>query len=70
MALGISAFVLLYQKTVEGPTSNTWIGFGVVIALYGVFRIYTGVSTIRKAGKANDPVVLDGQASQTKPPLT
>ncbi len=68
MALGVSAFVLLYQKTVDGPTSNTWIGFGIVIALYGAFRIFTGVSTIRRAAKMNSSIILNGQSDQPKPP--
>jgi hypothetical protein len=68
MALGISAFVLLYQKTVDGPISNTWVGFGIVIALYGMFRIYTGVSTIRRAAKWNDSIILNGHSEQPKPP--
>ncbi len=69
MALGISAFVLLYQNTVNGPTSNTWVGFGIVIALYGVFRIFTGVTTIRRAGKMNSSISLNGQSEQPKPPI-
>jgi hypothetical protein len=70
MALGISAFVLLYQKTVAGPSSNTWVGFGIVIALYGLFRIYTGVSILRKAAKLNSSITLNGQSSEPKLPLS
>ena len=69
MALSISAFVLLYQDTVAGPTSNTWIGFGIVIAVYGLFRIYTGISTIRKAGKIKDAIILNGESSKTQSPI-
>ena len=70
MALGTCAFVLLYQDTVAGPSSNTWIGFGIVIALYGVFRIYTGISTIRRAAKMNNSVTLNGESSKTQPPIS
>ena len=69
MTLSISAFVLLYQDTVAGPTSNTWIGFGIVIAVYGLFRIYTGISTIRKAGKIKDAIILNGESSKTQSPI-
>jgi protein-S-isoprenylcysteine O-methyltransferase Ste14 len=68
MALGVSAFVLLYQKTVDGPTSNTWFGFGIVIALYGLFRVYTGVSTIRRAAKWNDSINPNSESELPKPP--
>ncbi len=70
MALGVAAFVLLYQKSVAGPTSNAWIGFGIVIALYGVFRIYTGVSTLRKAANMNNSHPMNGQSSESKLPLS
>jgi hypothetical protein len=70
MALGVAAFVLMYQKTVVAPTSNAWTGFGIVIALYGVFRIYTGVSTLRKAAKINNSIPMNGQSSEPKLPLS
>jgi hypothetical protein len=70
MALGVSAFVLLYQDTVTGPTSNTWIGFGIVIAVYGMFRIYTGISIIRRASKMKDTVILNAESSKTQSPIS
>jgi hypothetical protein len=70
MALGTCAFVLLYQNTVAGPSSNTWVGFGIVIAVYGLFRIYTGISTIRRANKLNDTIHMNGESSNTRPPVS
>lgn len=70
MALGVAVFVLVYQKTVAAPISNGWMGFGIVIALYGAFRIYTGVSTLRKAAKLNSSITLNGQSEQPKPPVS
>ncbi len=45
-----SAFVLLYQGNL-GIITNIRFGFGAVIAAYGLFRIYTGISMIRKANR-------------------
>lgn len=58
-ALFVAAFVLLYQGAL-GAVTNFRIGFGTVIALYGLFRIYTGISMIRKANAMNSAVVLHG----------
>ena len=57
-ALFVAAFVLLY-KGILGAATNFRTGFGIVIALYGVFRIYTGVSMIRKANAMSRSIPLD-----------
>jgi hypothetical protein len=69
MALAVAAFVLVYRGASVEPTSNIWNGFGVVIALYGVFRIVTGFMTVRRANKLTDNVALNGQSAQQKPPV-
>ncbi len=70
MAIAVSGFVLGYQQTVVGPTSDTWVGFGIVIALYGAFRILTGVTIVRRAAKLSRSATLPDQSSQTNPPLS
>ncbi len=67
MALGVAAFVYFYRGTVSDPTSNIWVGFCIVISLYGLFRIYTGISAIRRANKMRDAIDLSGRRSQSKP---
>ena len=57
-ALFVAAFVLFY-KGILGAVTNFRTGFGIVIALYGVFRIYTGITMIRKANAANRSLSLD-----------
>ena len=57
-ALLVSAFVLVYKGAL-GAVTNFRIGFGIVIALYGVFRIYTGITMIRRANKMNRSMPLD-----------
>ena len=69
MALCIAAFVIFYRGVAASPTSNVWMGFGIVVALYGVFRIFTGLSMIKRAGGWKSPVMLNGNGSQPKPPL-
>ncbi|HET6400999.1 MAG TPA: hypothetical protein VFH95_06320 [Candidatus Kapabacteria bacterium] len=67
-ALCVAAFVLLYQG-VLGPVTNFRTGFGIVIALYGLFRIYTGITMIRKANRMKGSLQLDGSGQEPKPPV-
>jgi hypothetical protein len=57
-ALFVAAFVALMQG-VLGEITSFRLGLGIVIALYGVFRIITGIITFRKAGKGN--ILFDGK---------
>ncbi len=68
IALGTAAFVLFYQGTVVGPITNLRTGVGIVIVVYAVFRIFTGISTIRRANKLNNSVTLNGKNSEPTPP--
>ncbi|GEM_PF-2231833 len=69
-AMCFAAFVLLVQGYL-GPITNFRIGFGAVIALYGLFRIYTGISTIRKANQYKSKITIAGSsAAAPKPPLS
>ncbi len=67
-ALGVAAFVMFFEGTL-GAVTNFRTGFGIVIALYGAFRIFTGISMIRRAGKWKAPVVLNGHSSEPTPPM-
>ena len=49
-ALFVAAFVLTVQGAL-GAVTPFRVGFGIVIALYGLFRIITGITTFRKASK-------------------
>ncbi|HEY3874837.1 MAG TPA: hypothetical protein VGM92_05140 [Candidatus Kapabacteria bacterium] len=60
-ALVVAALVLFYEGTFTGPVTNFRTGFGIVIALYGVFRLFTGVSMIRKAGGLKGSFTFPGQ---------
>jgi hypothetical protein len=67
-ALFIAAFVLFYEGGL-GPVTNFRTGFGIIIALYGVFRIYTGISMFRKAGRMKNSVPLNGHGIEPKTPV-
>ncbi len=71
MALGVAAFVLFYQGSLTGPPSTFRTGFGVIIALYGAFRIVTGISTVRKADAVKDVSAISGRSTipPSKPPV-
>ena len=62
--IGIVAIILAgFVEFVEGkfgPITNFRISLGIVIALWGLYRIYTGISTIRKVSRANQSVILPG----------
>jgi len=60
-ALCVAVFVMTIQG-VLGEVTSFRMGLGVVIALYGVFRIITGIINFRKASKAG-MVSLDGKAT-------
>lgn len=66
-ALLIAAFILLYQGNL-GAITNIRIGFGAVIAAYGLFRIFTGITILRRANAMKNSVPLNGNISGTKPP--
>lgn len=68
MALVMATFIMFYRGTLVGPSSNIWKGFSAVMALYGVFRIFSGISMVRKANKMNNSVILNGHDSLPKPP--
>jgi uncharacterized membrane protein len=70
-ALFVAAFVLFYEGGF-GPVTNFRMGFGIVIALYGAFRIYTGISMLRRAARASaikNSVPLDGVKSESNTPI-
>ena len=70
VALFLAGFVLMVEGKM-GAVSNFRIGLGIVITLWGVYRIITGIITIVKAGRASKTVILEGKdslAPETKPP--
>jgi hypothetical protein len=71
VALCVAAFVLFYQGSLTGPPSTFRTGFGIIIALYGAFRIVTGISTVRKADAVKNPSVISGRGTipPSKPPV-
>ena len=69
-ALFIAAFVWLYKGVFAG-LNNVRIGFSAVIAAYGFFRIYTGISMIRRANAMSRSIPLDpvdGSGQEPKSP--
>jgi hypothetical protein len=60
-ALFVAAFVV-FMRGVLGEVTSFRIGFGIVIALYAIFRIITGIITFRKASKG-ESIVLDGKVA-------
>jgi hypothetical protein len=62
--IGFVALILAgFVEFVEGkfgPVTNFRISLGIVIALWGLYRIYTGISTIRKVSRENQSVILPG----------
>ncbi len=67
-ALFVAAFVLLYRGML-GPVTSFRTGFSIVIALYGLFRIYTGIVMIYKANAATRLVRLSGSGQEPKAPV-
>ena len=63
VALFLAAFVELVEGKL-GPVSNFRIGLGVVIALWGLYRIFTGITMVRKAIRASKMVTLPGIESE------
>ncbi len=61
-SLGVAAFVLVIPQSFWGAT-NFRIGIGIVMALWGIFRITTGVRIIRQANAAEKRVKLEGTSS-------
>lgn len=62
-ALLVAIFFYFYQGDL-GALTNIRVGFALVIALYGLFRIYTGISMIRRANKMGRTVTLNGTGSE------
>jgi hypothetical protein len=59
--LFIAGFVMV-ASTRFGDNKQFLLIFGTVIALYGVFRIYTGVSIMKKAAALENAANLDGKS--------
>ena len=65
-ALCLSAFVLLAQGYF-GAITPFRTGFGIVIALYGLFRVFTGIFTIKRAGGMKGVFTLTGKGNIPPP---
>lgn len=59
-ALLVAVFFYFYQGDL-GALTHIRVGFSLVIALYGLFRIYTGISMIRRANKMSRSVIVEGK---------
>jgi succinate-acetate transporter protein len=59
VGLFLAAFVLMVEGKL-GQVSNFRIGLGAMIALWGIYRIITGIMTVRKANRYKPPVVIEG----------
>jgi hypothetical protein len=51
-ALFFAGFVLVVPGAFFGVDPKIRIFFGVMIAVYGAFRVFSGISAIRKAAEA------------------
>lgn len=60
-ALFIAGFVVAVPGSFFGVDPNMRIGFSLVIGLYGAFRVFTGISTVRKAAQAEGKFHLNGK---------
>jgi hypothetical protein len=60
-ALFIAGFVVAVPGTFFGINPYARIGFSAVIALYGAFRVFSGISAIRKAAEAEGKIQLNGK---------
>ena len=65
--LGIFGFfvagIVMVVSSRFGDNQQFWIVFGVVIALYGAFRIFTGWTTLKKATTLEQAAHLNGEST-------
>lgn len=57
-ALGLSAFVFVVPASFWNINPTFRIGFGVIILVYGLFRIYSALDTFRRAAIAERKATL------------
>ena len=62
-ALGLSAFVLFVPASFWSIQPTFRIGFGLIILVYGLFRIYSGLDTFRRAAIADRDAALAKSSS-------
>ena len=60
-ALFIAGFVAIVPGSFFGINQYARIGFAAVIGLYGAFRVFSGISAIRKAAAAEGTFHLNGK---------
>jgi hypothetical protein len=60
-ALFIAGFVVAVPGTFFGINQYARIGFAAVIGLYGAFRVFSGISAIRKNAEAEGKIQLNGK---------
>jgi hypothetical protein len=60
-ALFVAGFVVAVPGTFFGVNEYARIGFSAVIGLYGAFRVFSGITAIRKASEAEGKVHLNGK---------
>ena len=60
--LFIAGFVMVLSSRF-GDNQQFWMVFGVVIALYGAFRIFTGWTTLKKATALEQAAHLNGEST-------
>jgi hypothetical protein len=58
-ALGLSAFVLFVPTSFWSIKPVFRLGFGLIILAYGLFRIYSGLDTFRRAAIEERQATLD-----------
>jgi hypothetical protein len=66
-ALGLAAFVFMVPDTFWHIQPAFRIAFGALILLYGLFRIYSGLDTFRRAAILDREASLSGPGSQSSP---
>ena len=59
--LFVAGFVMVVSSRF-GDNQQFWLIFGAVIALYGIFRIFTGVNTLKKANALESTINLNGKS--------
>ena len=61
-AITVSAAIFAIPQSFYGAT-NYKMFFGAATGAWGLFRIYTGIKTIRKASEYDKSIILNGKAS-------
>lgn len=62
--LFVAGFVVVVPGAFFGIPQIARIGFGVVVGIFGAYRVFSGISTIHKADEAERALRLNGKSKQ------